>query len=209
MNLSKTITFLFLSLFLLSGCSRPPQERGHHKILVLGDSLTEGQGLEASKAFPAALERLIREKGFPEVTVTGDGVSGITSDTGLERLNAKLAVEKYDILILELGANDALKGKELAGTRKNLTDTIVRAKEAGCQVLLAGMRVPALNGLEYSKQFREMFPSLAEEQQVRLVPFLLKEVAGKPHLNLDGIHPNEEGYKLVAETVFEYLEPML
>jgi acyl-CoA thioesterase I len=209
MNFRKILPALFTLLLLLPSCSKPPAERGHKKILVLGDSITEGHGLEAAKVFPAVLERLIREKGFPDVTVTPDGVNGSTSESGLERLNARMVSEKYDILVLELGANDGLKGKDLAATRRNLTGMIARAKESGCQVLLAGMRVPAINGLEYSKGFREMFPQLAEEQQVRLIPFLLKTVAGKPRLNLDGVHPNEEGHKLVAEMVFKYLEPML
>jgi acyl-CoA thioesterase I len=206
----KSLFFLpLIPLLLFVGCSKPPAERGHQKILVLGDSLTEGQGLEASKVFPAALERLIREKGFPEVTVTADGVGGATTDRGLERLSSRLASEKFDILILELGANDGLQGKDLKLTRKNLTEMMVKAKASGCRVLLAGMRVPPLNGLDYMKEFRALFPDLAREQQAELIPFLLKGVAGKPRLNLDGVHPNEEGHRRVAETVFEYLEPML
>ena len=172
--------------------------------------MTEGAGLEASKVFPAKLEKLIREKGFPGVSVTADGVSGSTSDTGPGRLKARLeGGEKYDILVLALGANDGLRGMDLQALRKNLSGTIVLARSAGLQVLLAGMRVPPLNGLGYMKEFKDLFPALAGEEKVALVPFLLEGVAAQPKLNLDGMHPNEAGHERVAWNVYQSLEPLL
>lgn len=194
----------------IAGCAKPPQERGNKRILVLGDSLTEGHGLAPEKAYPAVLERLIREKGFPGVSVTADGVSGALSSSGPPRLKRRLeAGEGYDILILALGANDGLRGHDLKALRGNLGETIDLALAKGCRVLLAGMRTPPHHGFSYMGDFKETYEGLAKEKDLRLIPFLLDGVAAKPKLNLDGIHPNEEGHKILARTVFKYLEPML
>jgi len=200
----------FILLSLVGACSKPPGERGHKKVLVLGDSLTEGHGLEASKVFPAKLEALAREKGFPEVSITADGISGATSDTGFGRLSARFAVgERYDILILELGANDGLRGMDLGALKSHLVRTIDLAQEKGTKVVLAGMRIPPHNGMRYMKDFRGIFPAVAQEQEVALVPFLLEGVAAHPKFNLDGMHPNEAGHEKLARTVFKVLEPLL
>ncbi len=194
----------------LAGCSQSPSERGHRRILVLGDSITEGAGLASSKVYPSLLEALIREKGFPDVQVVADGVSGSTSDSGLPRLRSHLeAGEKYDILLLELGANDGLNGKDLGDLRRNLSQTIALARERGMKVLLAGMRVPPLNGLSYDAEFTDLFPDLAKRENIFLIPFLLKGVVDHPRFSRDGVHPNELGQVQVAKTVFQYLEPLL
>jgi acyl-CoA thioesterase-1 len=200
-----------LALLVLGpACSEPPQARGHKKVLVLGDSLTEGAGLAPEKVFPAKLEALIRSKGFPKVTVTADGVHGATSDTGPGRLEARLSGgEKYDILVLALGANDGLRGMDLPSLRGNLKRAGDLAEGRGMKVVLAGMRIPPHNGLAYMGEFKDLFSSLAKEEEWPLIPFLLDGVAGQPRLNLDGIHPNEAGHEKVAETVFKALKPLL
>jgi acyl-CoA thioesterase-1 len=205
------VHFLALSLLVLGlSCSKPPGERGHKRVLVLGDSLTEGAGLVPQKVFPAKLEALIRSKGFPQVTVTADGVHGATSDTGPGRLAARLAAgERYDILVLALGANDGLRGMDLTALRGNLKRAGDLAKEGGMKVVLAGMRIPPHNGLPYMGRFKDLFPDLAKEEGWVLIPFLLDGVAGQPKLNLDGIHPNEAGHEKVAATVLKALEPLL
>jgi acyl-CoA thioesterase-1 len=191
-------------------CAKPPQERGHKRVLVLGDSLTEGHGLEATKVFPAKLEILVREKGFPEVSVTADGISGSTSDTGYGRLLAHYeAGERIDILVLALGANDGLRGMDLEALRGHLTRTIVLAQAKGTKVVLGGMKIPPHNGVRYMKDFQDLFSDLAKEQGVALIPFLLEDVAAHPKLNLDGMYPNEAGHQIVAKTVFKALEPLL
>jgi len=171
--------------------------------------LTEGAGLTVDKVYPALLEALIREKGFPEVFVTADGVNGDVSASGPKRLDARLA-EKYDLLILELGANDGLRGMDLSLMKSNLSATIELAQKNGMRVVLAGMRIPPHQGWEYKKGFERVFPDLAKQYEVALVPFLLKGVVADPLLNLpDGVHPNEKGHRRVAETVYKVLKPFL
>lgn len=208
--MERTLALLVALSLSLTACSKSPQERGHKKILVLGDSLTEGAGLDPAKVFPAKLEGLIRSKGFPGVSVAADGISGATSDSGPGRFSARVAAgERYDILVLALGANDGLKGMDLGDLRRNLKRTIELAKEQGAKVVLAGMKVPPLNGLTYMSEFKDLYPALAEKEGVFLVPFLLEGVAAHPKFNLDGMHPNEAGHEKVAETVYEVLEPLL
>lgn len=194
-----------------TGCGgRPPQDRGHKRILVLGDSLTEGAGLPADKVYPAVLERLIRERGFPGVKVTADGVGGDVSSSGPGRLAARLASGKYDLLILELGANDGLRGLPVETMERNLATTIEIAQAAGVTVVLAGMRVPIHHGFDYKERFDAVYPALANKYGLLRVPFLLKGVAANPPMNLpDGIHPNEKGHERVARTVLKHLEPLL
>ncbi len=205
-----------MTLLILAGCSKPPAERGRKSVLVLGDSITFGEGVDPVLAYPAVLETLIRQKGYPSVTVTGDGVSGATTETGLARLRQRLEAgsggngpEKHDILILALGANDGLRNFDLAGVRNRLGDIIRYAQSRGMTVVLAGMRIPPHNGLDYMTGFEKMYVDLAAEHKIRRVPFLLRGVAAKPSLNVDGIHPNAEGHRIVARNVLRVLEPLL
>jgi acyl-CoA thioesterase I len=205
-----------LVLFLVAGCSKPPAERGHKRIMVLGDSLTAGEEIGSALAYPAVLEGMIRQKGYPGVTVTGDGVSGATTETGLVRLKKHLESppgggepEKVDILVLALGANDGLRRLDLQGVQGRLSEMIGYAQSRGMTVILAGMRIPPHNGLDYMSSFEKMYVRLAREHRVRRIPFLLKGVAAKPSLNLDGIHPNAEGHKILARNVLKVLEPLL
>lgn len=177
-------------------------------VVFLGDSLTAGYGLSAEEAFPAHVERLLAERGLP-VRALNAGVSGDTSAGGRERLDWFLR-QGPAIVVVELGANDGLRGQPLAATEANLRDIIERSRAAGARVVLAGMQIPPNYGPEYGRGFAEIFPRLAAEYDVPLIPFLLDGVAADPSLNLpDGIHPNAEGQKRVAETVAETLAPIV
>jgi len=210
-HFAAVLILLSLTAILVPSCGGPPSSaRGHKSILVLGDSLTEGAGLPAGQVFPALLEGLIREKGFPGVTVTADGVGGDTSASAGPRLAARLARERHDILVLELGANDGLRGLPVESMEQNLSVAIEAAQAAGMKVVLAGMRVPRHHGADYKERFDAVYPRLAKRYGLVLVPFLLKGVAARPSYNLpDGIHPNARGHERVARTVLKHLEPLL
>jgi acyl-CoA thioesterase I len=176
------------------------------RIAVLGDSLSVSPS--RTDAFPAVLQKRLRDAGLPWV-VTNAGVSGDTTTGGLRRLNEVLA-ERPDVLILALGANDGLRGADLAAVSRNLGEMITRAKAQGVRVLLCGMETPPLRGWNYTMAFHNVFPALAREHDVPLVPFLLAGVALDPQMNLgDMIHPNTAGARRIADTVWPYLEPLL
>jgi acyl-CoA thioesterase-1 len=178
------------------------------RIVALGDSLTAGYGLLESQSYPALLQRRIDENGY-EFEVINAGVSGDTSAGGLRRLDWSLEGD-VRVLILALGANDGLRGLSIADMRRNLETIIARAREQGAVVILAGMEAPPNYGQEYATAFRAAFQDLAREQRVLFLPFLLDNVAGRSDLNLgDGIHPNERGTAVVADTVWRVLQPVL
>jgi acyl-CoA thioesterase-1 len=178
-------------------------------ILCLGDSLTEGYGLAPERSYPSLLRARLAELDHGDVRVVNAGISGSTSASAFSRLRWHLRT-KPDIVIIELGANDGLRGLKLEHTRENLANAITLAQARGVRVLLAGMKLPPNYGPQYTRAFERIFPELAKEKNVVLIPFLLKGVAGDPELNLpDGIHPNAEGYKRVVENVLEYLLPLL
>ncbi|HEX8129037.1 MAG TPA: arylesterase [Pyrinomonadaceae bacterium] len=178
------------------------------KIVALGDSLTAGYGLSLHESYPALLQEQLKRDGF-DYEVVNAGVSGDTSAGGLRRLDWALEGD-VRIVILELGANDILRGLPTAETRKNLSQIIERSRARGAQVLLAGMLAPTNSGAEYSRASMEIFPALAKEYDLTLIPFFLDRVAGIDNLNqADGIHPNPEGTRIVAETVYQHLKPML
>jgi acyl-CoA thioesterase-1 len=177
-------------------------------ILAFGDSLTAGFGVDAKDSYPARLQRLLDEKGY-HYKVVNAGVSGDTTAGGASRINWVLQHEP-EIVILELGANDGLRGLPIHEMRKNLGKIIAACQKKGANVLLAGMEITPNLGVEYSKEFRESFSLLAEKYQVKLLPFFLKDVAARPELTQpDGVHPLSNGYAIVTQTVFQYLEPML
>lgn len=177
-------------------------------VLFLGDSLTHGIGLSTSQAFPALVTAKIRAAGLPH-RVHAVGVSGMTTAGGLERIDWILE-QRPALLVLGLGGNDGLRAIPLESTRKNLETLITRAKSQGVKVVLAGMRVPPNYGEDYVKSFDALFPALAKEHGLPLVPFLLEGVAGIPALNQeDGIHPNAEGQKILAENVWKVLSKVL
>jgi acyl-CoA thioesterase-1 len=178
-------------------------------IVVLGDSLAAGYGLDRTEAFPALLQRKVNESGL-KFQVVNAGVSGDTSAGGLRRLDWLLK-RPIDVLVIELGGNDGLRGLSATALKKNLQSIIegTRAKYPGVKIVLAGMKMPANFG-EYATQFEGVYSELAKEQNVALVPFLLEGVGGRPALNLpDGIHPTAEGQKVLAENVWRVLKPVL
>jgi len=178
-------------------------------VLCLGDSLTEGYGLAEDQAFPAVLEARLHAQGRKDVRVVNAGISGSTSASAVSRLRWQMRA-KPDILILELGANDGLRGVSIEDTRKNLAAAITMAKQQRVVVLLAGMQMPPNYGPEYTRDFGRVFHELAEELEVALIPFFLEGVAGQPKLNLpDGIHPTAEGYRIVVENLLPHLLPLL
>jgi acyl-CoA thioesterase-1 len=179
------------------------------KIVAFGDSLTAGYGLSPKESYPALLQKMLDADGF-KYEVVNAGVSGDTSAGGVRRIDWSLDSGDVRFVILELGANDFLRGQPIAETKKNLAQIIDRAKSRGAQVLLAGMYTTTNTGRDYEMQISEAFQSLAKEQNVVLIPFFLEGVAGRDELNQeDRIHPNTEGTKLVAATVYRYLKPLL
>jgi acyl-CoA thioesterase-1 len=175
-------------------------------VAVLGDSLavTPSRG----ESFPAVLQARIVREGLPW-TVTNAGVTGDTTAGGVRRIDAVLD-EGADVLVLALGANDGLRGIDTATVEANLATIVETAQARGVRVLLCGMEAPPTYGLAYSVSFHQLFPRLAEEYDVPLVPFLLAGVALVPEMNgPDGIHPNAAGARRIAETVWPYLEPLL
>lgn len=179
-------------------------------ILFFGNSLTAGYGLDTEESFPALIQDRLDSLEL-NYTAINSGLSGETTSGGLNRLNWVLN-QKVDVFVLELGANDGLRGIPLKETRKNLQAIIdlVKEKNPNTEIILAGMQIPPNMGQDYTDEFRKIYPELASENEVRLIPFLLDGVAGIPELNLqDGIHPTAEGQKIVRENVWEVLEEVL
>jgi acyl-CoA thioesterase-1 len=177
------------------------------KIVVLGDSLTAGLGLAGSEAYPALLQQRIDRAGY-RFEVVNAGVSGDTSAGGLSRLDWALDGD-VRILVVALGGNDGLRGLPPDEMKRNLAGIVRRARARHIAVLLAGMEAPTNMGADYQRQFHDVFPALAREYGVALLPFLLQGVAGRPELNQrDGIHPTAEGARIVADHVWQLLEPM-
>ncbi|HXV80694.1 MAG TPA: arylesterase [Candidatus Binatia bacterium] len=179
-------------------------------ILFLGDSITAGLELDPSETFPALIQQKIDARGW-NFEVVNAGQSGDTSAGGLGRLNWLLK-NQVEVLVLELGANDGLRGLPVETTRKNLQAIIDRtkAKYPEAKVIIAGMKVPPNMGGNYSRKFEAVFVHLAKKNNAPLVPFILEGVGGVPSLNLsDGIHPNAKGQQRVADNVWKVLEPVL
>ncbi len=177
-------------------------------ILAFGDSLTAGYGLSGEDAFPVQLEAALKARGH-QVQIINAGVSGDTSAGGIARIDWSLA-DKPDVVIVELGANDALRGLDPKGTKKNLQVIIQKSRQAGARVLLVGMKAPPSLGTEYVERFDPIYPELAAELSVPLYPFFLQGVAGRAELNLnDGIHPTAAGVKIIVENILPYVEKAL
>ena len=219
----------FLGILLVMGCgdgknvkpnapeSAPtPQEPSEHTaetghtILFFGNSLTAGLGVEPEQAFPGLLGKRLDSLAYPYKAINA-GLSGETTASGVNRLDWVLR-QPVDIFVLELGANDGLRGIPMDETRKNLETIIRKVREANpqVQIILTGMQLPPNMGPAYTAEFRELFPNLAQTYDLLLVPFLLEGVGGVPELNQpDGIHPTPEGHKILAENVWRVLQPAL
>jgi acyl-CoA thioesterase-1 len=225
----RRLVFLLLAAALLAcaSCSQPeelratqsaggttsaPSEREPSatgpRIVFLGDSLTAGYGLPREASVPSLIQKRLRDAGYPHEVVNA-GVSGDTSAGGLSRLEWSLEGD-VRILVIELGANDGLRGLPVAGLKQNLTEIITRARARGINVVLTGMEAPPNFGAAYTSEFRAVYRQLAREHEVTFVPFFLEGVAGIPSLNIaDGIHPNAEGSVIIEKTIWSALEPLL
>lgn len=187
-------------------------EEEERVILFFGNSLTAGYGLDdPSLAFPGLIQRKIDSLGY-NYKVVNAGLSGETTAGGNSRIDWVLERQRVDIFVLELGANDGLRGVDPSETKKNLGEMIDKVRNAypDARIILAGMMVPPSMGHEYSVHFSRVFPEVAEEKKVELIPFLLENVAGERALNQgDGIHPTAEGQKILAKNVWKVLEGVL
>ncbi len=206
--------FLFLALLLPAltpaTCAAAPAAPDGKTIMVLGDSLAAGLGVEPEQAFPALLQGQIDAAGWPD-TIINAGVSGDTSADGLARVDWQLK-RKIDVLILELGANDGLRGIPVTTTKTNLQAIIDRVKQKypTARIIIAGMQMPPNLGGEYTSAFRKIYPDLAAENHAVLIPFLLEGVGGRPELNQpDHLHPTAAGHRVVADNVWKILKPVL
>jgi acyl-CoA thioesterase I len=225
----KKIMWAAITLMLMAGCGDenaktakdPDNQAGEPKvteesstkkvIVFFGNSLTAGYGIDPGEAFPALIQNRIDSLGMG-YTVVNAGVSGETTATGVNRVEWVIAQNPPDVFVLELGGNDGLRGIPVEETKKNLLAIIekVRGKYPDAKIVLAGMMIPPNMGPAYSKDFMAVFPTVAKEGNVKLIPFLLDKVGGEPELNLpDGIHPTEAGHKIVAETVWGVLREVL
>jgi acyl-CoA thioesterase I len=175
------------------------------RIIAFGDSLTAGYGLPASASFPAQLQKALETTGR-KIVIENAGVSGDTTQAGLDRLDWSIG-DGIDGVIVELGANDALRGLDPAQTRSALDQIIVRLKARKIPVMLAGMRAPPNMGADFQQRFDSIFPDLAREHGLILYPFFLDGVAGRRELNQnDGIHPTADGIKLIVERILPSVE---
>ena len=204
--------FLHLVMLMLAAlvCCTLTHAAERKTLLVLGDSLSAGYGVDPDEAYPALLQKKIDASGL-NFTVVNAGVSGDTTADGLQRVDWLLK-RKPDVLLLELGGNDGLRGLPVARAKANLQSIIdrVRQKYPQIKIVIAGMKMPPNMGADYVNAFDSIFPALAASNHAALIPFLLEGVAGTPTLSLpDGIHPTPEGHKIVADNVWKILRPVL
>ena len=213
---------LFLLAAWLTSCSASTEKKqteegnqvvattANKAILFFGNSLTAGYGIDPEESFAGRIQtRLDSMK--KEFRVINGGLSGETTAGGLSRLDWFLEEEPY-LFVLELGGNDGLRGIALTETKKNLLAIVdkVQAKYPNTKIILAGMQIPPNMGKEYTEEFKAIYPAVAKEKNIELIPFLLEGVAGNPDLNLpDGIHPTAEGHRLVMETLWPYISKAL
>jgi len=193
-----------------SGAATGQPDKPRKTIVFFGNSLTAAYQLPPEKGFPALIQQKIDSLGLPYRCVNA-GNSGETTAGGKNRVDWILS-QPVDVFVLELGGNDALRGLPLDESKKNLQEIInrVKAKYPACKIVLAGMLAPPNLGPAYTRDFATMYPDLAKTNGAALIPFLLENVGGEPELNLsDGIHPNEAGHRIVAETVWRVLRPLL
>ena len=223
---------LILTLLALSGCttsneatqadsaprvSAPAQantqaQSSRPVIVAFGDSLSEGYGVETGASFPDLLQRKLEAEGY-QYRVVNLGVSGDTTTGGLSRMAYALSL-KPSVVILELGGNDGLRGVPVKSTKANLEKMIMQFKDAGASVLLAGMTLPPNYGPDYIRSFENAYKDLAAKYKLPLIPFLMQDIAAQMNtrsglMQRDGIHPTAAGHAIIAETVFQYLQPML
>ena len=187
----------------MTSCSKTNKLDDVNEILLFGDSLMSGYGLKENQSLSIILENDLKEAGY-NIKVVNGSVSGDTSEDGLDRIEEYTSDSDIDLIVLGLGANDMLRRINPDQTEKNLRKIIEIIKTKNIKIILAGMKASPTNGLVYKKKFDDIFPKLAEEYDLNLIPFLLKKVALNPKFNQsDGIHPNYEGAKVISETIKE------
>lgn len=190
-----------LRLFVLLLIGFPVLAAAPKKIIVIGDSITEGYGVSREQAYPSLVQKLADKNG-QSWNVINAGISGSTSASAPSRVNWHLK-QKPDLIVLALGGNDGLRGAPVQSIADNLSAALQLCQKASVKVILAGIQIPPNYGAEYSKNFAAVFPRVAHKFKVPLIPFLLQNVGGKRDLNLaDGIHPNEKGHAEIADTVY-------
>ena len=204
-RLGRLLLVVQLAVVALAPAAAPAQER---VLVAFGDSLTSGLGVPVDQTYPALLGERLRREGYAYKVVNA-GVSGDTTAGGLRRVDWALRL-KPEIVILELGVNDALRGQNLASVRANLDQLVARFQAAGARVLVAGMRLPPNYGTPYADDFYRLFSEVARARNAPYLPFFLEGVGAIPRLNQpDGIHPTAEGYALVVEHLWPFLVPLL
>ena len=195
------IFILSLTYILLVGCSEKKSQIKIEKVLLFGDSLMSGYGLNKENHLSVVLEKSLKSEGY-EIQVFNGSVSGDTSLDGLDRIEDELLDESYDLIIIGLGANDMLRRINPNQTKQNLDKIINIILDNNIKVILAGMVASPTNGLSYKKKFDKIYPDLSKKFELELIPFLLKGVALNPNFNQDdGLHPNEKGVLIIAETI--------
>ena len=194
---------IFLIGLILTSCGESNKLENVNKILLFGDSLMSGYGLKENQVLSIILEKDLKDAGY-NIKIINGSVSGDTSDDGLDRIEEYTSDSNIDLIILGLGANDMLRRINPDQTESNLRKIIEIIKTKKIKIILAGMKASPTNGLAYKRKFDDIFPKLAKEYDLNLIPFLLKKVALNPKLNQsDGIHPNFEGAKVISETIKE------
>jgi acyl-CoA thioesterase-1 len=178
-------------------------------ILVFGDSISAGYGIEVQQGWVALLQKKLAEHAHTD-TIRNESISGETTAGGLSRIDQALSRYKPDLVLLELGANDGLRGLSPQEMHKNLSEIIAKAEKSGAKVLLLSMKIPPNYGARYIEMFYKIYPQLAGELHIPLVPFILEDVALKPELmQADGLHPNALAQPIIAEKIWTYLQPLL
>ncbi len=178
-------------------------------IVVLGDSISAGYGMEVQQGWVALLQNKLNQQ-YSDITIINESISGDTSAGGLARIDKALQQYKPEILILELGANDGLQGLSPRMIKKNLAEIIQHAKASNAKVLLLSMRIPPNYGKRYTRMFYQLYPQLADSLSVSYVPFIMEDIAlAKELMQADGLHPNAKAQLIIAEKVWQYLRPLL
>ncbi len=195
------IVILSLTSILLISCGEKKSQIKLEKVLLFGDSLMSGYGLPEKDHLSVILEKSLKSEGY-EIQVFNGSVSGDTSLDGLDRIEDELSGESYDLIIIGLGANDMLRRINPNQTKQNLNEIINIILDNNIKVILAGMVASPTNGLSYKKEFDKIYPDLSKKFEIELIPFLLNGVALNPNFNQDdGLHPNEKGVLIIAETI--------
>jgi acyl-CoA thioesterase-1 len=198
----------WLNLFMISLVPILAVAATPKKIVLVGDSLTEGYGVTREQAYPALVQKMADQDG-KSWKIINAGISGSTSSSAASRVKWALK-DKPDLLVLALGANDGLRGVPVKTMEENLNKALSLCKQAKVKALLVGMRLPPNYGADYVKSFAAVFPRVAKKQGVAFMPFLLERVAGRPELNqMDQIHPNEKGHALIAEQMYSVIQKAL